>query len=189
MPATCVIGTQWGDEGKGKIVDYLSEDADLIVRYQGGSNAGHTVIVDGEKFILHLIPSGILRDRKLSVIANGVVVDPVQLVKEMDELAEKGVSIEGKLAVSDRAHVVLPHHQRLDGLSEEWKGDKKLGTTGRGIGPCYSDKMLRTGIRICDLHDPGIFRERLKEEVRLRNGPWTTARTYCSKGPREPFSI
>jgi adenylosuccinate synthase len=168
-----VIGTQWGDEGKGKIVDYLSEDADLIVRYQGGSNAGHTVIVEGEKFVLHLIPSGILRENTLSVIGNGVVIDPVQLVKEMDELAEKGISIEGKLAVSDRAHVVLPHHQRLDGLSEEWKGAKKLGTTGRGIGPCYSDKMLRTGIRLCDFDDSEIFRERLKEEVKLRNAVFT----------------
>lgn len=169
MPARCVVGTQWGDEGKGKIVDLLSEEADLIVRYQGGSNAGHTVIVDGKKFVLHLIPSGILRDNKLSVIANGVVVDPVQLCMEMDELAEKGVGVDGKLVVSDRAHLVLPHHKHLDGLSEEKRGSRKIGTTGRGIGPCYSDKMLRTGIRICDMDDAGIFEERLREEVELRN--------------------
>lgn len=173
MPSRCVVGTQWGDEGKGKLVDLLSEEADLIVRFQGGSNAGHTVIVDGKKFVLHLIPSGILRDKKLSVIANGVVIDPVQLCKEIDELAEKGVDVEAKLIISDRAHLVLPHHKRVDGLSEARKGNRKIGTTGRGIGPCYSDKMLRTGIRVCDMSDAGIFRERLKEEVELRNAVLT----------------
>ena len=130
MSTRCVVGTQWGDEGKGKIVDLLSEEADLIVRYQGGSNAGHTVIVDGEKFVLHLIPSGILRDNKLSVIANGVVIDPVQLCREIDELAEKGIGVDGKLAVSNRAHLVLPHHQRIDGLSEEKMGNRRYRITG-----------------------------------------------------------
>ncbi|MGB4218089.1 MAG: adenylosuccinate synthetase, partial [Bacillota bacterium] len=138
MSAVVVVGTQWGDEGKGKIIDLLSAQADMVVRYQGGNNAGHTVKVDDEEFKLHLIPSGILSDSTVCVIGNGVVVDPGVLISEMDSLADRGISTD-RLQVSDKAHVIMPYHKALDKLQEESKGDRKIGTTGRGIGPCYTD--------------------------------------------------
>jgi len=167
MDNLCVVGLQWGDEGKGKIVDAVAEEFDIIVRYQGGSNAGHTVVVDGDKFVLHLIPSGILHPGKLCVIGNGVVVDPGTLLAEVTELRRRGVHVGENLAVSGRAHVVLPYHKLLDRLDER-KG-RKIGTTGRGIGPCYADKMSRTGIRMVELLHPETFRERLRVNVEQKN--------------------
>ena len=165
----CVVGMQWGDEGKGKIVDLLSKDFDIVVRTQGGSNAGHTVVIGDEKFILHLIPSGILRDGKTCVIGNGVVVDPEQLLSEIKELNGRGVATAGKLLISDRAHTVMPYHKALDAARENALGDDKIGTTLRGIGPAYADKAARTGIRIGDLADPRACREKLEHQVPLVN--------------------
>ena len=155
---SCVVGVQWGDEGKGKIVDILSHRADVVVRFQGGGNAGHTVVVKGEKFVLHLIPSGILHKSRC-VIANGVVVDLVQLFEEMEELKKRGVQFGKNLLLSDRAHVVMPWHKWLDKHAEAGKG--KIGTTQRGIGPCYADKAARKGIRVADLYNPAVFRDRV----------------------------
>ena len=156
---TIVTGLQWGDEGKGKIVDYLTETADVVVRGQGGNNAGHTVIARGAKYVLHLLPSGILWDGKLNVIGNGVVVDPVGLVAEIERLEGQGVAITPeKLLISDRAHVVLPLHKELDAAREAALGDRKIGTTKRGIGPAYADKINRCGLRIADLLDEAYFR-------------------------------
>ena len=157
---TIVNGLQWGDEGKGKIVDYLTETADLVVRGQGGNNAGHTVIVGSDKYILHLVPSGILWPDKQNVIGNGVVLDPVGLAREIATLEEQGVSITPEnLLISDRAHVVLPYHRNLDAAQEEARGKFAIGTTRRGIGPAYSDKATRNGLRLADLLDPGLARE------------------------------
>ena len=150
MTSVVVVGTQWGDEGKGKITDFLSQDAEVIARYQGGDNAGHTIVIDGKKFKLHLIPSGIFFPEKISVIGNGVVVNPKSLVKELEYLHAEGVSTES-LRISDRAHVILPYHIKLDQLQEAAKGDNKIGTTNKGIGPAYMDKAARVGIRIADL--------------------------------------
>ena len=169
MQNMCIIGLQWGDEGKGKIVDALSNDFDLVVRYQGGSNAGHTVIIGDRKFVLHLIPSGILREEKRCVIGNGVVVDPAQLVSEMDELRERGIEVEKNLVVSDRAHVVFPYHKEIDRLQEADASGEKIGTTGRGIGPCYTDKTARVGIRVGELLDKDHFAQRLKTNVERKN--------------------
>ena len=155
---SCVVGVQWGDEGKGKIVDILSHKADMVVRFQGGGNAGHTVVVNGEKHVLHLIPSGILH-KSVCVIANGVVVDPIQLFEEIEELRKRGVSCDGRLFLSDRAHVVMPYHKWLDKHSES--GKQKIGTTQRGIGPCYADKAARKGIRIADLYNEPLFKDRV----------------------------
>ncbi len=160
MPTIAVVGTQWGDEGKGKITDYLAENADLVVRYQGGNNAGHTIKIGAETFALHLLPSGILRPWIINVIGNGVVIDPHELMKEMDAVKAKGHSIEG-LRISDRANVIVSYHRLLDGAEERNRGDKGVGTTGRGIGPCYSDKIARYGIRVSDLLDEKSLRERL----------------------------
>ena len=168
MSAVVVMGSQWGDEGKGKIVDYLAEQADTVVRYQGGSNAGHTVVVEGKEFKLRLLPSGILYKGKYCVIANGVVVDPEVMLQEMDGMEAKGVSVDG-IRLSNRAHVILPYHRLMDGLGEEALGDKKIGTTKRGIGPCYMDKDNRIGIRVCDLMDEEIFSEKLKANLKLKN--------------------
>ena len=173
MSNLCVVGLQWGDEGKGKIVDVLSADFDLVVRYQGGSNAGHTVILDGEKYVLHLLPSGILREGKLCVIGNGVVVDPALLLEEMDELGKRGIQIGENLAVSDRAHVVFPYHKALDRLQESDRTTRKIGTTGRGIGPCYADKMARIGIRIGEMLNRDAFAEKLKANVEQKNKLFT----------------
>ena len=157
---TIVTGLQWGDEGKGKIVDYLTETADVVVRGQGGNNAGHTVIARGTKYILHLLPSGILWDGKINVIGNGVVVDPVGLVAEIERVEGQGVSITPeKLLISDRAHVVLPLHKELDAAREAALGDRKIGTTKRGIGPTYADKINRCGLRVADLLNEAYFRE------------------------------
>ncbi|PCJ52441.1 MAG: adenylosuccinate synthase [Planctomycetota bacterium] len=169
MATTSIIGAQWGDEGKGKYVDLLTEKADVIVRFQGGANAGHTVIVKDDKFVLHLLPSGILHDNKISVIAQGVVVDIESLLNEIEELKERCGDVTTRLLISDRAHLVMPYHKILDKASEESLGDKKIGTTGRGIGPCYTDKYSRKGIRMAELLRPDIFESRLKENVERTN--------------------
>jgi adenylosuccinate synthase len=161
MPVLVVVGAQWGDEGKGKIIDLLTERADIVARYQGGHNAGHTVVVGMEEFILHLIPSGILHRGKLCVIGNGVVVDPAALLQEMDDLKKRGIKIDHSLLISKNAHLIMPYHKALDIASENLKGNKKIGTTGRGIGPAYADKINRKGIRMADLLDPALFREKL----------------------------
>lgn len=163
MANTVVLGLQWGDEGKGKIVDRLAEHYDVVARYQGGHNAGHTVKISGEKFVLHLIPSGILHKGKQCVIGNGVVVDPEALLQEMDELRQRGIQdFEGRLFISARAHVIMPYHRVLDRRRESSLGEKKIGTTGRGIGPAYESKMARSGIVISDLLHENIFREKVK---------------------------
>ncbi len=169
MSNACVVGLQWGDEGKGKFIDILADEYDIIVRYQGGSNAGHTVVIDDSKFIFHLVPSGILHPDKQCVIGNGVALDPAQLLKELAELEEHNIPTANKLFVSDRAHLVFPYHKQLDLVSESEKGDEKIGTTGRGIGPCYADKMSRTGIRVAELYHPEHLKNRLKEVVQEKN--------------------
>lgn len=168
MPGTVVFGAQWGDEGKGRFVDYLASGADMVIRYQGGNNAGHTVVADGVTYKLRLIPSGILSKGKPCVIGNGVVVDPSALRKEIASLEEKGVSIEN-LFISDRAHLIMPYHRELDALNEKKLGDFKIGTTGNGIGPCYMDKVGRTGLRMCDLMDEETFAAKLKKCVEDKN--------------------
>src|SRR5438034_224915 len=169
MANTILIGAQWGDEGKGKIIDVLTADADIVVRSQGGNNAGHTVIHRGKKYILHLIPSGILRRSKVCVIGNGVVVDPVALVKEIKGLEKLGVRIGRNLLVSDAAHLVLPYHRALDERRELRKGVAKIGTTKRGIGPAYGDKAARTGLRVSDLMQPMLFSKKLEAKMRENN--------------------
>ena len=165
-----VLGAQWGDEGKGKIVDMLTPHFSTVARYQGGHNAGHTVYVDGRKFVLHLIPSGILHAGVTCMIGNGVVVDPDALFKEVDELARAGVSVDGRLLVSEKAHVILPYHRELDVLSEARRGERKIGTTSRGIGPAYEDKIGRRGIRVCDvLGDHEALATEVRENVSARN--------------------
>lgn len=163
-----VVGTQWGDEGKGKIIDILSGQVDYIVRYQGGSNAGHTVVVNNQEYIFHLIPSGILHRGKICCIGNGVVVDPAVLLKEIRELSSFAVPIDHRLKISSLAHVILPYHKILDTLRET-KRTRKIGTTGRGIGPCYADKVNRCGIRMIDLINPRVFREKLKDNLKEKN--------------------
>lgn len=161
MANIVIVGTQWGDEGKGKVVDLLAEYANMVVRFQGGNNAGHTMVVNGEQFISHLIPSGILQ-KKTCVIGNGVVVDPAVLIEEMDALAASGIDTgPDALMISQKAHVIMPYHQAVDHARERFKGDKKIGTTGRGIGPAYEDKATRRGIRFVDLIDPETFREKV----------------------------
>ncbi len=165
-----VLGAQWGDEGKGKIVDMLTPHFAAVARYQGGHNAGHTVYVDGRKFVLHLIPSGILHPGVTCVIGNGVVIDPQALFKEVDELAGLGISVDGRLLVSEKAHVILPYHRELDVLSEARRGERKIGTTSRGIGPAYEDKIGRRGIRVCDLlGDRNALAGEVRENVSARN--------------------
>ena len=170
MSAFIVLGAQWGDEGKGKMTDYLAEEANVVVRYQGGNNAGHTVEVGEKQYKLHLIPSGILHDEKLNVIGNGVVVDPKAFFTEIDYLKEEGVKVTPeKLIVSDRAHVIMPYHKVLDKLKEKARGKNDIGTTGKGIGPCYTDKFERCGIRVCDLIDKEVFKEKLKDNIEMKN--------------------
>ena len=169
MANTILVGAQWGDEGKGKIIDVLTGNADVVVRSQGGNNAGHTVIHGGKKFILHLIPSGILRARKMCVIGNGVVIDPVALVREIDGLRGLGVKVGKNLLISDCAHLVLPYHRALDEQREARKGHAKIGTTKRGIGPAYGDKAARTGLRIADLMQPELFSKKLNAKMRENN--------------------
>jgi adenylosuccinate synthase len=161
MSNVVIVGAQWGDEGKGKIVDFLSEKADVIARYQGGNNAGHTVVVNNEKFILHLIPSGILRKGKTCIIGNGVVVDPASLIEEIEKLKRRGVKVDKNLLLSKNAHLIMPYHMAIDRESERCRGKKNIGTTGRGIGPAYADKMARRGIKVADLLHPPTFREKL----------------------------
>lgn len=168
MATLAVLGTQWGDEGKGKFVDYLAEPAKAVVRFQGGNNAGHTVKIGAELFKLHHLPSGILRKGKLAIIGNGVIVNPEVLIGEIDGLNKRKIDTSG-LRISDRAHLIMPYHILLDGIEEKLKAGGQIGTTGRGIGPCYSDKMARTGIRMCDLIDEREFREKLSFTVGLKN--------------------
>jgi len=163
-----IVGTQWGDEGKGKIIDILSQKVDYIARYQGGSNAGHTVVVDGKEYIFHLIPSGILHKGKICCIGNGVVIDPEMLKKEIDYLVSCGINIDNRLKISGLSHVILPYHRVLDKLRET-KRTHKIGTTGRGIGPCYADKINRCGIRMIDLLNPRVFKEKLNDNLKEKN--------------------
>lgn len=170
MSTVVVIGAQWGDEGKGKITDFLAEKADVVMRYQGGSNAGHTVEANGNTYKLRLVPSGILYDDAVCIIGNGVVVDPEALLHEIDTLRKQGVKVDSsKLLLSDRAHVVMPYHKVLDSVSEKQRGKGDIGTTGRGIGPCYMDKHERSGIRVCDLMHKDVFEARLRENLEVKN--------------------
>ncbi|HLC40395.1 MAG TPA: adenylosuccinate synthase [Methylomirabilota bacterium] len=169
MPNIVVVGAQWGDEGKGKIVDLLAAHVDVVARYQGGNNAGHTVVIGKEKFILHAIPSGILHAGKRCVIGCGVVVDPAFLLEEMEALRQRGVSLGGNLFISQNAHCIMPYHRALDLASEASRGEKKIGTTGKGVGPAYTDKAARIGIRISDLLDPPLFREKLEANLKEKN--------------------
>jgi adenylosuccinate synthase len=169
MSNTILTGAQWGDEGKGKIIDFLTDEADIVVRSQGGNNAGHTIVIGGEKYVLHLIPSGILRKSKVCVIGNGVVIDPISLVEEIEGLRKRGVTVGKNLLISDAAHIVMPYHRVLDGQREAKKGKNKIGTTKRGIGPAYGDKVARTGLRMCDLVSPEIFTKKLAERMRENN--------------------
>ncbi len=168
MSSVVVVGTQWGDEGKGKITDFLSENAEVVARYQGGNNAGHTIKFNGETYKLHLIPSGIFYKEKICVIGNGMVVDPKALIKELDYLHEKGVSTDN-LRISNRAHVILPYHIKLDEAEEESKGANKIGTTKKGIGPAYMDKAARNGIRMADLLERDVFEEKLIRNLKEKN--------------------
>jgi adenylosuccinate synthase len=170
MSNTILVGAQWGDEGKGKIIDFLTEHAQIVVRSQGGNNAGHTVIVGGTKYVLHLIPSGILREGTLCVIGNGVVLDPVAVAAEIEGLRAKGVAVTASnLMISDAAHLVMPYHRQLDEAKELAKGDGKIGTTKRGIGPAYGDKIARVGLRMADLMQPAVFAQKLRARVLENN--------------------
>jgi adenylosuccinate synthase len=169
VPGTVIVGTQWGDEGKGRFTDFLAKESSLVVRYQGGHNAGHTLVVDGEVFALQLVPSGILYDHVTPVIGNGVVIDPAVLVEELDMLERKGVDT-SRVRISGNAHLIMPYHQELDRVTERFLGKNRLGTTKRGIGPAYADKALRVGLRVQDLLDPKIFREKLDLALREKNG-------------------
>ena len=169
MGNTVIVGTQWGDEGKGKIVDLLSKHADYVVRFQGGNNAGHTMVVDGKEIISHLIPSGIIQQKKC-FIGNGVVVDPLVLLEEIEYLLSNDIDASpGMLKISNRAHIIMPYHKLIDNAREADKGDKKIGTTGRGIGPCYEDKATRRGIRFCDLLDFEFFKEKVRIILKEKN--------------------
>jgi len=170
MSAFVVLGAQWGDEGKGKMTDFLAEEANVVVRFQGGNNAGHTVEVGDKQYKLHLIPSGVLYEDKLNVIGNGVVLDPKAFFEEVGYLEDLGVKITPeKLIVSDRAQLIMPYHKLLDKLKEKARGKNDIGTTGKGIGPCYTDKAERSGIRVCDLMHKEVFKEKLQENIRLKN--------------------
>jgi adenylosuccinate synthase len=169
MANTILVGAQWGDEGKGKIIDVLTEEADVVVRTQGGNNAGHTVHIKGQKYILHLVPSGILRRKKICVIGNGVVVDPISLVEEIEGLRKLGVKLEKNLFLSETAHLVFPYHRELDAQRETLKGKNKIGTTKRGIGPAYGDKAARTGLRVIDLINPERFARQLEFKIKENN--------------------
>ncbi len=168
MPATVIVGTQWGDEGKGKITDYFADEAEMVIRFQGGNNAGHTIVVGGETHKFHLLPSGVIHPGKNIIIGNGVVVDPEVLLQEISELRERGYSSDN-LRISDRANVIMPYHKLMDGIEEKFKGKGKIGTTGRGIGPTYTEKVSRNGIRMADLLDPESLAEKLDDVITLKN--------------------
>ena len=168
MPAVVIVGAQWGDEGKGKATDLIGDDVDYVVRYQGGNNAGHTVVIGDESYALHLLPTGVLSRKATPVIGNGVVIDPAVLIDEIDGLQARGVSCD-RLLISANAHLIMPHHIALDKVSERYLGSAPIGTTGRGIGPTYSDKVARTGIRVQDLMDPGILCQKLELVLREKN--------------------
>ena len=168
MPGLAIVGSQWGDEGKGKIIDYLADKADMVVRGQGGNNAGHTVVIGEKKYALHLIPSGVLNKGAINIIGNGVVFDPEGFFKELEELEKDGINT-SSVYVSDRAHVVFPYHKILDGLYEAARGKDDIGTTKKGIGPCYMDKIERSGIRTCDMLDEKIFKEKLSAQIDRKN--------------------
>ncbi len=167
MSVTVLVGSQWGDEGKGKIVDILSEKYDVVTRYQGGANAGHTVEIGEKQYILHLIPSGILREKVICVIGNGVVIDPVALLDEIKLMEENGISVEGRLFISHNAHLIMPYHKLLDSIKE--KTEQKIGSTGRGIGPCYTDKYARKGIKIVDLLNRKVLEEKIRTNLEEKN--------------------
>ncbi|MCX5677898.1 MAG: adenylosuccinate synthase [Candidatus Omnitrophica bacterium] len=167
MPSSVIVGAQWGDEGKGKVIDIFSAKADYIVRYQGGNNAGHTVVIGEDSFILHLIPSGILHKNKICVIGNGVVIDPRALLEEIEMLKGRAIKVDGRLFISEEAHVILPYHKLLDELKEQKK--RKIGTTKKGIGPCYADKVARSGIRIIDLLEEDTLKEKLRNNLEEKN--------------------
>jgi adenylosuccinate synthase len=169
MPGYVIVGMQWGDEGKGKVVDYLTRHADVVVRHQGGNNAGHTIVVNGTQTILHLVPSGILHPEAVCIIGNGTVLDPAVLIEELDRLAQAGVRVDGRFFISDCAHVILPHHKIMDGAQEKFRGKDKLGTTGRGIGPAYADKSDRIGIRVGVLVRPEWFKPALEQVLAYKN--------------------
>lgn len=168
MKTVAIVGSQWGDEGKGKVIDYLATQADVVVRGQGGNNAGHTLVVDGKKYALHLIPSGVLNPETINVIGNGIVFDPKGFLEELAKLNADNIDTKN-IKISDRAHVIFPYHKELDALAEEARGDNKIGTTKKGIGPCYIDKTERSGIRICDLMDKDIFAKKLKAQIDAKN--------------------
>ena len=168
MATLAVVGTQWGDEGKGKAIDYLATRADMVVRAQGGNNAGHSVVIDGKKYALHLIPSGVLNPSAVNIIGNGVVFDPAGFFEEVENLEKDGIDT-SNIYISDRAHIVFPYHKMLDALSEAAKGKSKVGTTNKGIGPCYMDKVERTGLRLCDMMDDDIFVKKLSEQIDRKN--------------------
>ena len=169
MSVTVILGTQWGDEGKGKIVDLLSDSYDIVARYQGGANAGHTVVINGKKFILHLIPSGILHPNTICVIGNGTVIDPDALINEINTLEQEGIEVKNRLLISHKAHLIMPYHKLIDTLSESSRSQKAIGTTGRGIGPAYIDKFTRVGIRIVDLLNKEDFAAKLRFNLSEKN--------------------
>ncbi len=186
MANVVIVGTQWGDEGKGKIVDLLAADADTVVRFQGGNNAGHTMVVEGEQFISHLVPSGILQG-KTCVIGNGLVVDPAVLIEELDYLDAKGIDVgPEKIKLSERAHLIMPYHKAIDMAREQMKGDNKIGTTGRGIGPAYEDKATRRGVRFADLLEPATFEERVYTLLEEKN---FYLQNYFSTTPLDPEGV
>ena len=169
MPVTVVIGSQWGDEGKGKIVDLISRDIDIVARYQGGANAGHTICWEDKTFVLHLVPSGIFHDGVQCVIGNGVVIDPAAVMKEINMIRDLGYDVEGRLHISHNAHLIMPYHKKVEEARERWRDAGAIGTTGRGIGPCYVDKFARTGIRVVDLLDRDVLRKKLLASMEEKN--------------------